>query len=441
MGLLNFFRKQRIPVEKKSSEIVWPIPQGSFLEYAFGEYGRLSDQKAMGFYRTNSTVATAVDKIARKVEQIEPVLEKTDGTLITEHAILDLINDPNPFDTRQEFIGKLVRSYLITADSYLSMFGNTERPPLELYVLKPQNVSNVQGVDYFPASYYVTVGPGVGNYLRVSQKKAVRYIDQNFKELYHIMGFSSRADELSGDSPLEAAALETRQQIEGRTHNLKLLKNGGRLSLIVAFNDEDGIDGDEHLERKKRVNEELGGSENAGGIAVISGSEVTLKEAGINNKDMDYAELDKVASEAIYLRYEIPLPLVSTDASTYNNVENALLDFYENTILPTTDTVYAGLSKALMHRFKIDDMRLTYNPESIKVLMRQQIRELVDRRKLNIETINELRALLPNRESLGNEADILYQPATMVPISEDLFTDDNMTPEQLAELLKKKENE
>lgn len=408
------------------------MPQGSFIEYALGYHGRLTAAQAMHFYRTNSTVATAVDKIATKVEQITPVLKKDNGDIIDRHPILNLLKNPNPFDTWHEFIGKLSRHYLLKHDSHLTLLGNVERPPLEVYAVKPQNVNTVQADDYFPAAYNITIGHTRGNYIRTEKRRRIRFLDSNMRELYHIMGFSSRDDELHGDSPLEAAALEVRQQVKGRTHNLTLLDNGGRLSLIVSFKDPDGVSDDEHKMRKQRINEDLGGASNAGKIAVVSGAQVDVKEAGVNNKDMDYAELDRVAAESIYLRYEIPLPLITTDAATYNNVENALFDFYENTVLPVADILFSGLTKVLLPRYGIDDMQITYNPESINTLIRQKLKELKTRREINIETINELRALLPNRESLGGGSDVLYQPATLVPVGEDLYTDDNETPEELA---------
>jgi HK97 family phage portal protein len=441
MRLFNFFNKKNPRIERKAqtSEIVWPLPQGSFIEYALGYGGKLSAEKAMYYYRTNSTIATAVDKIAGKFEQIEPVLMRRDGKMLNKHPLLDLLRDPNPFDTWQDFAGKLSRHYLIKCDSHVALLGNVKRPPLEMYALKPQNVGVTQGADYFPAGYYVTVGPGRGHYLRAEAGRRISYIDGNMRELYHIMGFSSRADELEGDSKIEAAALETLQQIKGRTHNLSLLENGGRLSLIASFKDPDGIDDDEHQARKRRLNEDLGGSSNAGKIAVISGAEVDITEAGVNNKDMDYALLDKVASESIYMRYEIPLPLVSNDASTYNNMEQALFDFYENTVLPHADTIFSGLSKVLLPRYGIDsnEMTITYNPESINTLIRQKLIEIKTRREINIETINELRSLLPNRESIDKGGDVLYQPATLVPVGDDLFTGDNLSPEELAAQLAK----
>lgn len=433
MKLFNFFKKTpKIEAKAQSSTLVWPLEPGSFLEYALGYGGTVTDRMAMQFYRTNSTVATAVDKIASRVEQIKPVLRQVGTTnIINNHEVLDLLSKPNLYDTYQEFIGKLSRHWLLTHDSHVSMFGNVDRMPLELYAVKPQNVYAQQGINYYPSSYTISVGPGIGSYWFKEVDRSARYFDGQFKELYHIMGFSSRADEINADSPLAAAGLEARQQIKGKLHNMSLLDNGGRLSLIVSFKDTDGIDDDEHKQRKKRINEDLGGAKNAGKIAVISGSEVKIDEVGVSNKDMDFIELENIASNSIYLRYEIPLPLISTDATTYNNYHTAILDLYENTVLPCADTLFSGLTRAIMPRIGIDDLYITYDTESIKVLMRQMLKELETRRKINIETINELRTNLPNRESIqGGEQ--LYQNATLVPIGSDLFTEDEMTTDELA---------
>ena len=436
LSKLNPFKRQDPIIERKAqqSEVIWPLTEGSFLEYALGYGGRVTATQAMKFYQTNSTIATSVDKITTKIEQITPVLRNlNDNTFINKHPVIDLLMNPNPFDTWREFIGKFSRHYLLKHDSYLALFGNINRPPLELHAVKPQNVNVIQAIDNYPRSYNVTIGAGRGHYLRTEKGRILKYLDGDLKEFYHLMGFSSRSDEIQGDSPIEAAALEAKQQIKGKTHNLSVLNNGGRLSLIFSFKDEDGISDDEHQLRKKRILEDLSGEGNAGSIAVISGQTTEVKEAGIHNKDMDYAKLEQIAGEAIYLRYEIPLPLVSTDASTYNNVQNAMFDFYENTVLPNTDTLFSGLSKILLPRYGVDprEMILSYDPESINILIRQKLKEIQERRTINIETPNELRSLLPNREPLDEGGDVVYHPATMVPMGQDLFTDDNFTPEEL----------
>jgi HK97 family phage portal protein len=425
--LRNLFkRKSAESIERKSNVVIGDIPIDSFLAFALNTTGRVSASQAMRFYRENSSVATAVDLIAESFEQIQPVLQLEDGKFIDEHEVLDLLNTPNGFQTWQGFGGQLSRHYLLKHDSHINALGNVNRPPIELFAIKPQNVNTQEDTrDSFPKMYLVPTGAGHGSYNRQESVRVARFYDGTLKELYHIMGFSSRSTNIEGDSPLEAAALETKQQIQGRVHNLSLLEKGGRLSLIVSF--ADTMNDDQHTERKKRINEQLSGAENAGNIAVISAKDMNIKEVGQNNKDMDFAELDRIAGQAIYLRYKIPLPLVTLDASTFNNMQTAITLLYDQAVLPHADTIFSGLSKMLLPRYKLDPnkIRITYNPDTITALMDRRLEQLEKRKKINIETINELRSQLPNREPIEN-GDILYQPATLVPVGEDLFTDDNL---------------
>jgi HK97 family phage portal protein len=424
--------KNLLPSSKKSlgsASSVIDIPEGSFLEFALGGGGRVSARKAMTFYQQCSAIATSVDKIAVAIEEIKPVLFFPKlNSFEDDNDILTFLRNPNGFETYKEFIGKLSRHWLLKHDSHISLLGGVTRPPLEIYAVKPQLVTAQQnGKDNYPDSYHVVQGPGSGVYNRKEKKRNIHFLDGGLRELYHIQGFSSRADDTQGDSPIEAAALEARQHIQGRYHNLALLKNGGRLSLLVNFKGDDGvIDDDEHAKRKQMINEQYGGPDKAGTIGVISGGEVDINEMGMKNKDMDYANLDKMASQAIYLKYDIPLPLVSLEKSSYNNIEKAILYFYENVICPNVNTLFSGLSKVLLPRYGIDPSEaiITYDPSSIAIIMRQKLDEIEQRRKTNIETANELRALLPNREDLAEGGDVVYQTASNVPLGEDAFAMD-----------------
>lgn len=440
--MFNWINKRFNPVETKSTVTTVPIAPGSFLEFALTGGGRVSAYQAMQFYRDNSSIATAVDWIAGSFEQIQPVLQIENGSFVNDHEVIKLLKRPNGFQTWQEFGGMLSRHYLLKHDSYIAALGNINRPPIEIHAVKPLNVSTVEDTrDGFPGFYIIPGGAGKGNYGRDdSIKKGARFYDGPLKELYHIMGFSSRSNNIEGDSPLEAAALEAKQQIDGRVHNLKMLRNGGRLSLLVSFKDDTRIDDDEHKERVKRINEGWAGPENAGKIAVVSGAEIDVKELGTTNKDMDYVKLDQAAAFAIYMRYNIPLPLVSVKASTFNNMRTAILLLYDIAILPLADIIFAGASKMLLPRHGLDPgkVRITYNPDSITALMERRLEELEKRKKINIETPNELRSFLPDREPVEG-GDVLYQPANLVPVGDDLLTDDNQkTPEQQAnELLER----
>ena len=424
MSLLNFWKKDTPVQERKSMTI--PLASGSLAEYMFGYGGYMSNAKAMEFYRTNSAIATSVDMIADAFEQIVPVLKTEDNQFIHEGEVLDLLRNPNGFNTWRDFAGAISRHYLITHDSYLTAVGNVKRPPIELWPAAPQNVTTVQAPDTYPASYIVTQGIVKGQFTRQEIRRAIRFYSNNLSELFHIMGFSSRNIQTEGDSPLQAAALEAKQLLAGRTHNLSLLRNGSKLSLLIVFKEVGGND-DEQRESLLKIKEQLTGPENVGGVAMVNNADISdVKEMGMTNKDMDYAKLDEVASQAIYLRYKIPLPMVTLKAATFNNMKTALEFFYDQAVLPTADKLFSGLSKFLLPRYGIDPtkIQITYNRESIQALKQRQLDELKQRAEIGIETDNELRELLVNREPYDG-GEIHYKPANLVPVGEELFTEED----------------
>ena len=415
-----------MPTEKKSAgSVEIPIQRGSLLDMIYGG-GRMSPGAAMDFYRSCSSVAIAVDMIADEIEHIQPVIQDSSGKFTADHQLLQLLRSPNGFDNWSGFIGATARHYLLTRECFFYGGGAVTRPPLEMFAVKPQTISTIENAaDRYPQSFMVTEGRANGSYVRAERARKVNYFDGNLRELFRVHGFSSRTDETRADSPLEAVALEARQQIKGRVHNLALLENGGRLSLIVQF--KDSLSEDELIARRDAINGALGGASKAGRIAVTSSQDMEIHEAGTTNKDMDYAILDQVAREALFLRYKIPLPLVSQDASTDNNMEHAVYHLYDRAVLPLVEVLFDGLGRFLLPRYGLDPskFKITYNPEAIGALQERRIAMLLERKKLEVETINELRSMLPNREPIDG-GDTLYQAATQVPVGTDLYTDDNV---------------
>ena len=424
-----------------------PVERGSFLEFALGisidQYGfsYLSNYRAMKFYRQSSAVATAVDCISDEIENIKPVISTEDGKLSSNHDILRRLKVPNDYEMYQDFIGQTARSYLITGDVYWFGGGTITRPPVVLFCEKPHNVNTIEALNGYTQTFNVYRGVGTGSFTKErTPKMGIRYYDGGMRELFNLRRYSSRYHTTHGDSPLLAAALEVAQQVLNRVHNVSVLENGGRLSMVVQF--KDTTDDDEHQDRKRKINEQLGGSSNAGNIAVISSQEMEIQEFGKTNKDMDFYNLDQVARHAIYSRYKVPLPLISQDASTFNNMEQAVYHLYDFAVIPLYNRLMSGLTRFLFPRYGLDPDRvfLTYNPEEVEALKMRRVEQLTKRKELGVETINEIREGLPNRESIQG-GNVLYQPANLVPVGTDLFTGDNATTEEEMERLANLNNE
>lgn len=423
--LKNIFSKAKPGERKKSGYgVVYDtFNANSFLAHALSG-GPVTSYQAQSYYRENAAVSTAVDMIASAAEQIPlRIKDLSDGSFTSSANVLEFLQKPNPAEDYRTMIGSAFRNYLLTGNSYFSAIGNVNRAPLQLWSVSPSNISPVEnGADNYPQSFLISSGgPYKGDYIRVLEGNDWRFITVNsLQELTQIRNYTSKSSKVQGDSVLESIMRDINQQIAGKIHNAALLNNGGSVSLVAVFKDR--LSADEMMERKERVKSELAGAQNAGRVAVIQSSDMELKDFGTSNRDMDYVNLDDISTKAVYMRYNIPLALVTTDASTYNNYQEARLDFYDRAVLPTFDIVISGLSQMLLPRMNIDPRRfaLTYNPENIPTLRTRMLEELGIRKDINIETINELRGILPSRPAIGPEGDRIYQPSTLVPLNDQL---------------------
>jgi len=421
--LKKFFKKEKKNTSLQSHQ----IRSGSFLDSVLFN-SQITPHGVAQTYRDSSSVAIAVDTIASAMENINPVIELLDGSLDDENEALDLIKNPNEFEDYREFIGQLSRNYLLNSDAFIYAEGGTSRPPLNMFVVNNQQISiTTNNSDNYPQNMQVTNGFGRGVYLRDKKNGKAKFYDGGLKELYQIHGYSSRTDNSLADSPLEAIATETRQQIQGRGHNLSIIQNGGRLSMSVIMKGDTPPSDDEMRDIRNKVNSQFAGASNAGKIAVFYSNDMDIKEHGTTPKDMDFKEIDKIANNAIFMRYGIPLPIVSADRQTFNNFDRAIEDFYDRCVLPHANILFSGLTKLLKSRYGDSFNRITYNPEDITALKGRMLDELKVRKDLALETTNELREILPNRDSVQG-GDTIYQPANLIPLGYDQGMD---TPEEL----------
>jgi len=416
--------KQHGPIETKSSTKVLGLSEelGSFLKFGAGGTA-VTPTGAMNLYNSSSAVSIPINYIAEAFASINPILK--DGTeIITDHPVLDLLQTPSPFYTQDLFFENLAKNYLITGETELIAIGNVNRPPIELQPINPKNVTINQSTGGLATSMIVSGETLVGAYKLTKQGRLLRYIRDNLSEIKQIRNYSTRDNSLiRGQSQLVSASAEVRQHIEGNNHNVSLLVNGGRVSLV--FNYEEDLRDDDFEEVKRRVIEQYGGSNQAGKIGVTAGGKLKISELGKSNVDMDFANLQEMARTAVALQYKFPLPLLSTDATTFNNYKESKGALYDDAVLPLADRLFGGLSDFLLPRYGLDPskVRLSYDLDQITALASRRNEELKLRRELNLETTNEMRSLL-GREPVDG-GDTVLAPATMIPIGTDLFTADN----------------
>jgi HK97 family phage portal protein len=417
-----FSRKQITPPERKAA-LGLNDTLGKFL--LFGKQGGTTASGALELYNESTAVSVPVNYVADAFACIDPVI-KQDGKIIRDHPVLDLLNKPSPFFTRELFFEMLGKEYLITGETGLVALGGIARPPLELQPITSKNFSPNEGRQGLAQSWILSGNTLPGVYELVVRSNRARYLDGTLREFKQIRSYSTRDGSLlRGQSLLRSASAEARQHILGNTHNVSILEKGGRVSLVFHFQED--MDQDDFETARDRVNERYGGADKAGTIGVTAGGKLDIKEVGTNNKDMDFALLQAMAKQAVAMTYKVPLPLVTTDASSFNNYKEAKLALFDDAVIPLASRILGGLTELLMPRYGEDPAktRITFDPDQITALVSRRNSELKVRRELNLETTNEMRSTLGREAVTGGDS--ILVPANLIPMGTDLFTGDNIS--------------
>lgn len=410
--------------ERKSSTKVLGLSDSLGKFFMLGEGLAVSPTAALALYEQSSAVSVPVNMVADPFAVVRPVLF-LGKKMVDEHPVLDLLRRPSPYYTTELFLETVSKNYLVTGEFAVVALGNVNNAPLEIQPLSPKSLTPTrEELSDYPSAWQVAGNTLSGRYaLRRERGGRARFLDGNLRELLVVRNYSTRDNSLlRGQSPLLAASREARSHVLGTEHNVTLLERGGRVSLVFHF--EEDLGRDEYEDLKERVQESFAGPSKAGEIAVTTGGKLTIKEMGVAPKDLDFRTLQAIAQKACALQYHVPLPLITDERQTLSNYREGKLALYDDAVLPLARRVLGGLSDFLLPKYGVDPTKATLgiNPDDVTPLVQRRNDEMVKRKKIAVETDNELRALI-GREPLEG-GDVLFKPATMVPAGTDLFTDD-----------------
>lgn len=397
----------RNKVEEKAAVLGTSESLGSFL--VLGDLGSAATPAAaLSLYEKSTAVSVPINIIANSFSSLKPILV-ADGIKITEHPLLDLLRHPSSDFTGCLFFEIMAKDFLITGETEIVAIGQTERPPIQLEPVSPKNISVTEGAGGLVNSFTISGNHLSGNYKADRSSTEVRYISGPVRELKQIRNYSTKNDSLlRGQSPLVSASREAKQHILGGDHNVALLQNGAKATLV--YNLEEDLGPVDFKEAKEVILKAHAGAKNAGSIIVVAGGKATVSELGNSNRDMDFNKLQTAAKQSVALQYQVPLPLISIEATSFNNYREAKLALYDDATIPLADKLFGGLEDFLFPRYKLDSskIRLTYDPDEITALTMRRTSELIKRASLGVELVNEIRKSL-GKDPLPDGGDVLVK--------------------------------
>ena len=262
-----------------------------------------------------------------------------------DHPLAQVLARPNPEQTGVELMEAFFGHLQVAGNAFLEAASFDEATPSEIYVLRPDRMSVIPGVDGWPIGWEHRVGANV--------RRFERDPISGDAPILHLKLFNP-ADDWYGLSPMEAAAYSIDIHNAGGAWNKALIDNAARPSGALVFSGAGGADrlSEEQFQRLKSELEEMHvGAANAGRPMLLEGG-LDWRPMSFSPADMDFMEARHAAARDIALAFGVPPMLLGIPGdNTYANYREANLGFWRQTALPLASKAARALESWLARRW------------------------------------------------------------------------------------------
>lgn len=311
-----------------------------------------------------------------------------------KHPLLKLLRRPGPMVGGADLFEALYAYLLLEGNGYLEAVGPSDTaPPKELWAPRPDRMKVIPSAWGTPQGYeYEANG--------LTRKWDVDPFTGR-GPILHVREFHPLND-WYGMSRVEPAAFGVDRHNAASAHNKALLDNGARPSGALVFEPVKMTDGSmktappEAIEAARKDLKANHTGVRKSGKPMVLGGLVNWLEMGITPKDMDFNAGKDDAARDICLGFGVPHILVVPGSQTYNNVREAKLELWEDTVLPLIDKVVDKLDAWLSPQFG-DGLQLGVDFDAISALepRRESKRKTVlEQYNKNLLTADEAREAL-----------------------------------------------
>lgn len=340
-------------------------------------------------YQKNATVYRCIKLIASSAAGISWEVYRKQGNEkieLSEHPLITLLNRPNPMMGQSQFFEALISFFCISGNSYVESVGyDKNKPPLELWPMRPDLVKIVPNALGYPAKYIYKYG----------EQERIWECDFVTGKIpvLHLKTFNP-TDIWYGMSPMEAALLNVDQLNQANKWNLSLLQNYASPSGVLKVETSDvnptGSLSDEKYRRlKEEFEKNYSGTRNAGRPMILEGG-LNWQSIALSPKEMEWLDGKETTIKDICNVFGVPAMMLGYGDTTYSNYSEARLAFYEDTIIPIMRFIQTELNNWLAPKFGTD-VCIEFDYDDITPLAEKREAKYVSLAAANWLTINEKR--------------------------------------------------
>lgn len=248
-------------------------------------------------------------------------------------ALAALLAQPNPDEGGPDLMEAFYGHLAVTGDAFLEA-AVLDGEVRGLFVLRPDRMKAIRGVRGRPAGWEHRIG---------AEARRIMREPDGFLPVLHLKLFHP-ADDLSGHSPLEAAARAVDVHNAGGAWSKALIDNAARPSGALVYSGFDEMTADQVEALKADLAGSYQGSGNAGRPLVLQGG-LEWKPMSLTPADMDFVEARNMAAREIALAFGVPPMLLGIPGdATYANYREANSAFWRLTVLPLANRAARALS-------------------------------------------------------------------------------------------------
>lgn len=217
-----------------------------------------------------------------------------DRTEVTSHAVLDLLDHPNDYQTFGEILARGQQHWELVGEASIVLgFQSGIKYPIDMWVLRPDRITPVPD-PYDFLSGWIYSAPGDGEKIPLETRELLRMVDPSPVDPYRGMG----------------AVQALIRDLDGTRYTKEWQANffqnsaipGGMVSVPVKLSDHD------FLQLSKRWNAEHGGVSKAHRVAILENA--TWIPNSFSLKDLQMAELSGLSRDIVLAGFGMPKSVI-----------------------------------------------------------------------------------------------------------------------------------
>lgn len=280
-------------------------------------------------------VNRCIDAIAGNQARLPAMLRKNnspDGQILrsSDNDLLRILNTKanmgeNSFIFRYRLSSQLLMS---SRGAFIEKVRGRNGKVIALQLLPPQHTAPIPDPKTFVSGFEVDMRNGTKVILRPQDVIWVRR--------------PHPLDPYLSLTPMEAAGIAIEIENLAKVYNRNFLLNDGRPGGLIVLRGE--VDDDDKDEIRNRFR---GNLNRAGAVTVLSSDEgVDFVDTGSSPRDANYIQMRQITKEEILAAFGVPESVIGNAAGrTFNNANEELRVFWNETMLPHLDSLARGLDE------------------------------------------------------------------------------------------------